>query len=131
MMMNSDILQKKYPSLKIEDIEAIIEEVDVDKDGKIGIDEFIGFMHGSANMLQMNQNSRQYKAILALKAQRRFSPNEFLNYFDKLSSSFKYANSFISAQHSQYRNLPSEPFRLLRDPHRLDGYIDVFPRPRT
>ncbi len=122
----SDLLQKSYPTLRIEDIEAIIEEIDVDKDGKIDIDEFIGFMHTSVNKLQMNQDSRQYRAVLALKAQRKFSPNEFLNYFDKLSSSFRYAGSFTSAQHERRHNLPSEPFRLLRDPHHM-GYVDLHP----
>ena len=110
----------------MEDLEAVIEEIDVNKDGKVDIDEFIGFMHGSVDALQMNKNSQQYRSVLALKAQRRYTPDEFMNYFEKMSVSALYVPSFIAQLHQQAKNLPSESFKLVRDTSGI-GYLDIHP----
>ena len=112
--------------MRLEDLEAVIESIDVNKDGKIDIDEFISYMHSSTQILQMKKDSKQYQAVLALKHQRRFSPNDFMNYFEKISASVLYIPSFISALNAQYKNLPSEPFKLVRDASGL-GYVDLRP----
>ena len=122
----SELLKKAYPTINIDDIEAVIEEIDVNKDGRIEIDEFIGFMHSSSGALGISKNSPQYRAILALKAQRRFLPNDFMNYFEKISASALYVPSFLSTLHGQFKNLPSESFRLVRDPSGI-GYMDIRP----
>ncbi len=112
--------------MRLEDLEAVIEDIDVNKDGKVDIDEFIGYMHNSAQILQAKKDSKQYRAVLALKHQRRFSPNDFMNYFEKISASVLYVPSFLSTLNAQRKQLPSESFKLIRDASGL-GYIDVKP----
>ncbi len=120
------MLKKTYPTIRIADIEAVIEEIDANKDGRIEIDEFISFMHSSPSTLNLSKNSPQYRGVLALKAQRRFLPNDFMNYFEKISTSRLYVSSFLSALHAQFKNLPSESFKLVRDVSGI-GYMDVRP----
>lgn len=83
-------------------------------------------MHTNANALQYSQDSQQYKGILALKAERRFSPNDFLTYFDRISASVLYIPSFLSELHKRLLNLPSESFALKRDSTGI-GYVDLKP----
>eukprot|EP01022_Parablepharisma_sp_SALTPOND_P025165 TRINITY_DN576_c0_g1_i1.p1 TRINITY_DN576_c0_g1~~TRINITY_DN576_c0_g1_i1.p1 ORF type:complete len:1565 (-),score=226.38 TRINITY_DN576_c0_g1_i1:14582-19174(-) len=118
------LLRQKYPTIQTEDLEAVFEEIDANKDGKIDIDEFIGFMHSSSQALQMDKDSKKYKAVLSLKHQRRFSPNDFMNYFEKISVSTLYVPSFMSGLHSVGKNLPSESFKLKKDVTGL-GYADM------
>ena len=119
-------MKKEYPKLKLEELQSVMEEMDKNKDGTIDIDEFIAFMHSTSEKLQLGQNSDQYQAVLALRAQRRYSPTDFLNYFDKLSNSVLYTPSFISDLHRAYKNLPSESFKLARDASGI-GYMDIKP----
>jgi len=120
------LLRKDYPAIRIEDLEAVFSEIDTNKDGKIDIDELISYMHGSTQALQMDKDSKKYRAIMTLKHQRRFSPNDFLNYFEKISASILYVPSFTSELHNLCKNLPSESFRITRDASGL-GYVDVKP----
>ena len=123
---SSDVLRHDYPALKLGDLEAVRDEIDTNKDGRIDIDEFIKFMHNDLSALQMSRDSRQYRAVLAVKAQRRMSPNEFMNYFEKISKSLIFCPSFIADLHFHGHNLPSESFWLVRDPCGI-GYVDVKP----
>jgi len=117
---------KVYPKLKIEDLEVVIESMDQTRDGKIDIDEFIASMHSDPTILEAKSTSRQYKAILSLKAQRRFLPNDFMKYFEKIAESALYIPSFITNLHMQNKNLPSESFRLTRDENTI-WFKDIKP----
>lgn len=113
-----------YPELKVQELEDFIQELDENKDGKVDIDEFISFMHSSPSILQQKKGSNEYKAVLAIKAQRRMLPINFMNYFEKISASVLYIPSYISELHARYKNLPSESFIIRRDPSGI-GYADI------
>lgn len=114
-----------YPQLRIEDIEVAVESLSRNK-GKVNIDEFIDFMSSHPESTTVSMNSREYQAILALKAQRRILPNDYMNYFEKISDSVLYMPSYISTLHSETKNLPSESFRLAHDSTGI-WYEDVKP----
>jgi len=114
-----------YPQLRIEDIEVAVESLSRNK-GKVNIDEFIDFMRSHPESTTVSMNSREYHAILALKAQRRILPNDYMNYFEKISKSSLYMPSYISTLHNEMKNLPSESFRLIHDSTGL-WYEDIKP----
>ena len=120
------ILSKECPAIQMEDLEEIFEKLDPNKERRIDRDEFVDYVCSPVIQAQIDKNSRTYRAILTLKYQRRLTANEFMNCFEKMSTSVLYTPSFILKSHKAGRNLPSESFKVTRDTSGL-GYIDIQP----
>ena len=118
------ILLKDYPAIKKSDLEEIFEELDPSKEGKIDISEFIDYIRNPVRQAQLDKNTGKYRVILMMKHKRRLSPIEYFNYFKNLSNTMLYKPSFISQLHSIGKNLPSESFKVTRNPSGL-GYVDI------
>lgn len=120
------VLSSECSAVHKSDLEEIFEELDPNKEDKINIDEFVDYIRNPVRQTQLDKKTGKYRAILALKHQRRLNCTEFFNYFGKLSNSMFYAPSFVSKLHSMGKNLPSESFKATRNASGL-GYVDIEP----
>eukprot|EP01022_Parablepharisma_sp_SALTPOND_P016845 TRINITY_DN2570_c1_g1_i1.p1 TRINITY_DN2570_c1_g1~~TRINITY_DN2570_c1_g1_i1.p1 ORF type:complete len:2323 (+),score=343.15 TRINITY_DN2570_c1_g1_i1:72-6971(+) len=120
-----ELIKKEYPKVKMDELAALIEECDRNKDMKIDIDEFVDyFSKPFEKALGMKKNPAAHNGLLAIKAHRRVTPNDFMLLFDRIANGDLYFASFISSQLAQRKNLSSEGFQLRVNTVGL-GYVDV------
>ena len=119
-------MKDNYPRLSEEELNALFIEMDENKDQKIEIDEFINsLMADKCKALLIKTDSKQYRAVLSLKYNRRYSPNEYLEYFLKLSSSLIFSNSFMTDLQLNRKCLAADAFKLVREKDSYCGYKDI------
>ena len=104
---------------------ALIEECDTNKDMRIDIDEFMGyFSRSKIQALSMKKSGAVLNGVMAIKAQRRMMPSDFMNLFDRVAKSELYFAAFLTGQNLRKANLPAEGFTLRLGPTGM-GYVDI------
>jgi hypothetical protein len=97
-------------------------ELDIDRDGKLGIDEFVALMScGDQLSFRSEASAGAYRR---LKRARRLNPRDFLESFKHMPAGF--APSFVQERWKAGQNLPSSVFRAQVDPETM-LWKDVLP----
>jgi len=85
------------------DLQPLVEMADVNKDGKIDVDEFIMILNGSNPNAVYDQHTMSI--VINIRKSRRISPIDFIKIAGDMPSHF--TPSFILEQHKLGKILPS------------------------
>lgn len=113
------------PNVEIEDVVALMSELDVDGDGRLGIDEFVALL-SFGDQVQFSQ-AKSRGAYHRIRQARRLNPRDFLKSFKNMPGTF--GPSFIGERWKAREILPSSAFKVAVDPLTM-LWKDVLP-PKT
>ena len=110
--------------LKREELQALVKEIDVNKNGKIDIDEFIDFMSNSDEHDFADPLANT--AVLNIKKYKKLSPFDLYNCFKLMPQNFML--SFTRELNRIRENLPSSTIKPQLDAGGI-FFTDLFPKP--